>query len=46
MRKYFDFAWNPIMCSPFILWILVKQLGALKNEWSLACVVRIVNFEI
>jgi len=32
MRMYFDFAWSPILCSPFILWVLVKQLGALKKR--------------
>jgi len=46
MRTYFDFAWSPILWSLFILWVLVEQLGALKNEWSLACLVRSVNFEI
>ena len=46
MGTYFDFAWSFILWSPFTLWDLVEQLGALKNEWSLACVVRSINFEI
>lgn len=40
------FRLEPHIVLSLILWVHLKQLGALKNEWSLSCVVRRVNFEI